>query len=105
MKILVVCDEGNNRSVTLGNQIKYIGHDVLTIGINRIAQDTLIMLYGWADKVILTESNQVSPFLPDKEHKVVLWNIGPDIYPRPYNKKLLKIAQALVQQHKEELND
>jgi galactitol-specific phosphotransferase system IIB component len=104
MKVLVVCDEGVNRSVTLASQIKYIGHDVLTMGTNRNAQDTKIMLYKWANKIIITQSNQAPYFYNlDKDKKVILWDIGPDIYPRPYNKKLLKIVQALVQQHKEEL--
>jgi hypothetical protein len=103
MKILVVCDEGNNRSATLGTQIKYLGHDVLTMGINRNAEDTKIMLYGWADKIILTDTSQIEYFKPDRDNKVTLWGIGEDIYPRPFNKKLLKICRQLIEQHKEEL--
>ena len=31
--------------------------------------------------------------------KVQLWNIGPDIYPRPFNPELLAIVKQLMQQH------
>lgn len=109
MKILVMCLEGNNRSVTLAHQLKYLDHDVLTGGFNTNDPTTVIMLAEWADLVILTEQDQIIPMQMaldlggvETEH-VSLWDIGPDIYPRPFNKELLAICKRLVAEHREEL--
>lgn len=101
MKILVVCDHGNNRSVTLAGQLKYWGHDVIPVGIQTNSAATLEMLIAWADRVIFTEDTQViagdRPSLPDKFQ---LWDLGPDVYPRPYNKELLAKVKVLMDEHK-----
>lgn len=98
MKILVLCDQGENRSPTLAHQLKYLGHDVLTAGLARNSADTLHILRHWADKIIITEAGQLPV-----GGKVELWDIGPDIYPRPFNKKLLKIVRLLIELHRAEL--
>lgn len=96
-KILVVCQEGNNRSVTLAHQLKYLGHDVLSAGLSTNSPETIQTLVDWADKVIATYREQLRYF---DEHQpmlnVELWDLGPDTYPRPFNKELLKKVQALV---------
>lgn len=107
MKILILCDEGNNRSVVLKSRLQYCGdgHDILTAGLNRNSYETIRNLISWADLVILTDSDQAAwweeyvPnfFIP----KMEVWNIGPDIYPRPHNKELLKIVTKLIEDHPE----
>lgn len=99
MKILVVCDEGNNRSVVLAHQLKYWGHDVIPVGVKRNSPETIEMLRDWADRVIITEEGQL------EGDKVELWNIGPDNYPRPFNKELLAIVRDLMEQHKSEYKE
>lgn len=100
MKILVVCDEGNNRSVTVAHHLKYWAHDVLTVGLDRNTPETIRMLCDWADRIIITHTNQEIP--GDFPEKVQLWNLGPDTYPRPFNKDLLHKVRALMQEHREE---
>lgn len=97
MKILVVCDEGNNRSVTIAHHLKYWNHDVLSAGLNRNSEETLKMLSDWADRIITTDGSQYI-----NSNKVQLWDVGPDTYPRPFNKTLLSKVRALMELHKEE---
>ena len=108
MKILVLCDQGNNRSVTLAHQLKYLKdaagqtHDVLTAGTKTNGYDTLIMLQDWADKVIVVDQFQMQPghYL----EKTELWNLGADVYPRPHNKELLAKVKQVIADHREELS-
>lgn len=100
MKVLVVCDEGNNRSVTIAGQLKYWYHDVLTAGLARNSPETIKMLCDWADRIIITHTNQ--PIPPDFSEKVQLWNLGPDTYPRPFNPNLLQKVRTLMQEHRDE---
>lgn len=109
MKILVLCDQGNNRSVTLAHHLKYWGHDVIPAGLKTNSQDTLIMLVKWSDRIIITEQSQVVELgtiwswpLSELSPKLQLWNIGPDNYPRPFNKELLVIVRRLMEEHKTE---
>jgi hypothetical protein len=104
MKILVLCDEGNNRSVTLAHQLKYWGNDVIAAGVKRNSLETIGMLCNWADRVILTEASQLEYFNFNgiQADKVDVWDIGPDVYPRPFNKELLAIVQRMMQGHKAE---
>lgn len=105
MKVLVVCDEGNNRSVTIAGQLKYWGHDVLTVGLARNSTETLEMLVKWSDRVIITDYAQSDhPELRTQRarDKTQLWDIGPDVYPRPFNKGLLAKVKVLMQEHRAE---
>ena len=102
MKILIACDQGNNRSVTIAGLIKYWGHDVLTCGTATNSPETVSMLAEWADRIITTEAGQFNSFPQWFEAKHQLWDLGPDTYPRPYNPDLLKKAKAVIDQHKAE---
>jgi len=111
MKILVLCDEGNNRSVTLAHQLKYLGHDVLTAGLKRNDSHTIRLLADWSDKIILTDAPQVRRLQliatttelgsTGFGRTVEVWDIGPDVYPRPFNPHLLKICRQLIEEHPE----
>lgn len=98
MKILILCDQGNNRSVVLASRLKYCGdgHDVLTAGLLTNKPSTLLMLAEWAEKIIVVDETMHQP-----NPKFELWNIGPDRYPRPHNKELLAIVTRLIEEHPE----
>ena len=107
VKILILCDKGINRSHTLASRLKWVGdgHDILTAGIETNDPETLHMLAEWADRIILTDEGQwnVIPHvvMGDYDYKTEVWNIGPDKYPRPYNKELLAIVTKLIADHPE----
>lgn len=104
MKILVCCDQGNNRSVTIAHHLKYWNHDVLTAGLLTNSSHTIAMLGAWADRIILTDQIQLDA-LPKPmtfADKFQLWDVGPDIYPRPFNKDLLTKVRKLMTEHEAE---
>lgn len=94
MRLLVVCDQGNNRSVTLAYVLKYQGHDVLTAGLATNSLQTLELLGDWADRIFTTARDQRFPTHPEKVQCV---NLGPDRYPRPLNKDLLRMAKRATE--------
>lgn len=77
MKILCVCDQGNNRSVQFAHLLKYWGHDTISVGIKTTSKETLDMLFKWADKIIVTEDDQFDSFPPDMDivEKTVLFDV------------------------------
>lgn len=93
-KILCVCDQGNNRSVTFAHLLKYKGYETLSAGLQTNSPETLELLFMWADFIIITAVDQVIPaeFVP----KVILMDVGPDTYPRPFNKELYSQAKWLI---------
>ncbi len=104
MNILTVCAEGNNRSVTLAHFLKYQGHDVIPIGTKRASTSTCYMLFNWADKIITVDKGtyELCRTLfddPSFVGKLAIWDIGPDSYPRPFNRELFKICKRLVDQN------
>lgn len=106
MRILVVCDEGNNRSVTIAHQLKYWNHDVLSCGLTRNGPETLEMLFNWAERIILVEKMHIAKMptlIADNfAGKMQLWDVGPDTYPRPFNPELLQKVRRLMQEHEAE---
>ena len=103
MKILCICDQGNNRSVTFAHLLKYWGNDTLSLGLATTSPETLTMLCAWADKIVLTEASQRVTIPPRLHSKLVLCDVGPDTYPRPFNKELLVKAKQQLELHRAEL--
>ena len=103
MKILCVCNQGNNRSVQFAHILKYWKHDTIPIGIDTTTKETLKILYKWADVIICTDETQVIPAEYQKKYR--LWNVGPDIYPRPFNKELRAKATTFLEENKDWLKN
>jgi hypothetical protein len=102
VKILTVCSRGNVRSVTLRHFLadKY---DVLACGVDAQSEETLNMLYGWADKIIVTSGEFISRIPKEYEEKSYLWNIGNDIWGQAHVPSLMYICQRLVEENEGEL--
>lgn len=95
MKILCVCDQGNNRSVHFSHLLKYVNNsDTIPIGLSTASSDTLDMLFRWSDLIVLTEKVQTVP--DEFKDKVILCDVGKDTYPRPFNKDLMIKAKQLI---------
>src|SRR5258708_25576762 len=96
MKILCVCAEGIVRSATtrivLNSRNK--GHDVIAVGVNQQSKETLAMLYGWADKILLAEPSMGLAFdwsgVSKIDHR---FTIGPDDWGVFNDPELVKIIQ------------
>ncbi len=99
MKIMTICDQGNNRSVTFAHLLKYKypGSDVIAIGLGRCSVETQKMLFDWADYLIVTDKELYDNMEPGWEEKKRLWDVGKDVYPRPFNKYLYQLAKDFIE--------
>lgn len=99
MKILTVCDQGNNRSVQFAHLLKYKykGSDTIPVGLSSHSKETLEMLFKWADVIILTDRVQKVP--DEYKDKVKVWDVGEDRYPRPFNPELHQLARKLIEEN------
>jgi hypothetical protein len=87
MKLVTVCEEGLNRSVAARWLLQYVGHEVIPVGLNRHTDETLQMLYAWADRVVVLD-RRLSARVPAE--KLVVWDVGPDRYPHHYHPELVR---------------
>ena len=84
MKILILCNHGNVRSVALKYLIQRLyDHDVLAAGVEENSQLTLNMLQGWADKVI-TLTKEAHNLVPNS----IFIDVGKDIWFNPFAQDL-----------------
>jgi predicted protein tyrosine phosphatase len=92
MRILTVCEQGLNRSVTA----KYLlqdNHEVLAAGLN-LSPDTLRLLYDWADQIVLLDARFLNRI--PTQTKVLVCNVGPDHYEHHYNPELVHLLRGLL---------
>lgn len=102
MKILILCNHGNVRSVGLKYLIQRLyDHDVLAAGVEENLFDTVEMLMEWADKVICltSESNNTVMANAHSPKDRVFIDIGKDVWHNPFHHelqhKLLKEIKGL----------
>ena len=86
MKILCLCEQGVNRSTTLATILKNRNikdgqavDDILVAGCLANTSETLKMLGGWADKVLVVDqltADRVKGIISND--KVILIDVGPD---------------------------
>lgn len=88
-KILVVCEGGNSRSVTMAYLLKQkYNKDALACGYRWNTPETMEMLYEWAEKIFAMDAKIMSA-IPDKYgYKTYLTDVGSD--------KWLKINNELL---------
>src|SRR5258708_29933733 len=75
MRIVTVCEQGLNRSVTAKWVLQFRKHEVIAAGVKNLSPETLAMLYGWADRIILLDARFVDGIPADK---LLVWDVGPD---------------------------
>lgn len=100
MKILTVCDQGNNRSVQFAHLLKYWKHDVIPVGLSTNSEETLKMLYDWADIIIVVEDVMMGSIPLESIDKVKVWHVGKDTYHRPFNPELHQKAKQYLEDNK-----
>ena len=97
MKILCICEHGNNRSCNLATHLKYEYYaETIATGTRRVSNKTMRMLCEWADYIIVVESKLITDTISEYRSKLQVWNLGPDTYPRPYNTELDAKCRELV---------
>ena len=100
MKILTVCEQGNNRSVTFATLLRYkYKCDTIPMGFDTMSAESQVMLYNWADVIIITDKNLVECLPKEYKQKMKLWDVGPDHYIRPFNRNLHQLASKIIEEN------
>jgi predicted protein tyrosine phosphatase len=100
MKIVTVCAQGNNRSVQFASLLRYkYNADTIAVGVDKHTPETLEMLYAWSDIIIVTDKNLAGKIPEKYRSKMKIWDVGPDIYPRPFNPILNHIARKIIEEN------
>jgi predicted protein tyrosine phosphatase len=100
-KILCVCQRGNCRSAGMAFILKdYFNLDALACGIEAVQESTWQMLYSWADIVILMHDELLEQIPQDTREKIILCNVGEDVYWRGIDKMLFSKCNDFIIEHK-----
>jgi len=102
MKVLCVCQNGNNRSVFMAYRLKRHGHEALAAWWNKTSSSTLAMLCNWADKIIVMEQGFQSRIPTAYAAKVLLADIGPDEWGPQWHPELKRRVYRAYDQLKEQ---
>jgi hypothetical protein len=95
MRYLCVCDGGNVRSQALA----YVLHDLrdqeaIPVGRLRVSPETMTLLCGWADRVVLMQPHMIESIPVQHHEKVLVTDVGPDRFGLYVHPELLELAQV-----------
>lgn len=105
MKFLCVCEMGTVRSGAMAIALKGVGQtDTLACGWRSSSPKTLKMLSHWADAIVVMEEymiakleSKVAPFGLFDVRKVLLVDVGPDVYGHPMHQGLLQYVMSVAE--------
>jgi predicted protein tyrosine phosphatase len=96
VRIVTMCRQGLVRSVALADVLKmhFQPVDVVPIGHFANSKETIAMLCGWADRVVVMEEHY-RQHVPDELHgKCLVCDVGPDIN-NPQGSKTPKLIKQV----------
>jgi hypothetical protein len=105
MKFLCVCEMGTVRSGAMAIALKNYGQsDTLQCGWRSGSPETLRMLFAWADAIIVMQPEMIG-LLTEKigafdYDKVLVVDVGVDIYGHPMHDKLIQHLFPIVEDWK-----
>ena len=86
MKFLCVCAGGNIRSRAFVHRLMYhLGQDALSMSHDKQPDDTLRMLCGWADRIIVIQPGYAVRIPAEHRRKVKVMDVGPDEFGSPWH--------------------
>jgi len=105
VKIVTMCRQGLCRSVALADVLKlhFEPVDVIPIGHFGNTKETRDMLIDWADKVVVMEANYAKYVADRDKHKVLICDVGPDIFGNSKNRKLIDTVWCWTRNNAKEL--
>lgn len=99
MKVLCLCAGGAVRSVTLAFVLKYeYKIDAIAASLEKNSEDTLEMLYKWADRIIVVQVGMEDNIPVEHLEKTLCLDIGPDRWGASLHQELLNICGNLLEQ-------
>lgn len=85
----------------MAHVLKYVENfETLTCGLEYHTPETLKMLFEWADVITVPEDKLLALIPEEYKNKVKFYNIGEDVYPRPFNQVLYAKAKELMEADK-----
>jgi hypothetical protein len=95
MKYLCVCDGGNVRSHALAYVLHDLkGHEAIAVGRIRVSAETMDMLCGWADRVVLMQPHMMESIPESHRRKVLVTDVGVDRFGIYIHPELLAMVNA-----------
>lgn len=99
MKILTICRGGLVRSVALASVLRYeVDHDPIAYGIEKAAEDTMRMLFGWCDRIVVMQPEYADEIdrLNIGKPRYCICDVGPDVWSNPLHPDLLAKVRVYV---------
>lgn len=98
MKVCVMCQGGNSRSVACGYLLKYeYGIDAVACSYERNSAETLKMLFDWSDAIIVMET-YMTQHIPDPyKDKMYILDVGEDRWCNSLHPDLLAKLRPMLQ--------
>lgn len=105
MKILTVCRAGLVRSVSLADVLKlhFEPTDVIPIGIDFNDSETKVLLYEWADKIVVMEEHYLDKIPLEFREKTLVCEVGPDTYGHSKNPELIDKVFTWTRENQEKM--
>lgn len=94
MRFLCICRYGHSRSVALCRVLHEKGFQAVAAGLYT-GHESFEVLSEWADKILIMVDGV--NIRAAEQHKIVDFNIGPDIWSNPYSQQLLAILKDKVE--------
>jgi predicted protein tyrosine phosphatase len=101
MKVLTICQGGQVRSVGLKYILTYkYNHEALACGVQSNTPDTISMLCGWADAIVILQKEFIQ-FVPAEHRngKLFCYDVGPDRFGYAFHPELQSMLDNMIQKH------
>lgn len=90
MKFLCICEGGNVRSRAMAYILHDLkGHEAIPIGCRWASPETMRLLCGWADRIIVMQPHMINAVPGEFHPKTTCVDVGPDSYGLGFNPSLL----------------
>jgi len=96
---LLICDGGNVRSYSIATMLKLkYGREAIAVGRLFTKPETMKMLCGWADNIVITQPHMIESIPEEYHSKIKIADIGQDRWGININPELEGIAVEVIEQ-------
>lgn len=98
MRFLCVCEGGTVRSGSAAHALKYyFGQEAIAASHAKLSDDTMEMLFEWADRIILMQPHFADRVPEVYVPKVKVCDVGKDVWMNPLHPLLLTKVLTFLQ--------
>lgn len=97
MNYLCICSGGIVRSGACAALLRDQGADAIPVSSKNTSTATFDLMCRWANRIIVMQPQFAERVTPEYRHKVVVFDIGPDVWANPLHPDLLaKISAHII---------